>query len=375
MKILIQGAGIAGLTLARELHHRGIDFVVFEKTSQVKPAGAGITLASNALACLGRTLDVEALRARGQRLAWLNVMDESGRILSRMRGAPSAGGPEGIAIHRHALHEMLLQGLPEDRIRLGVSIASVQSHGTGVRVRLNDGSEVEGTYLVGADGVHSAIREMIGIVTRRRPARQVCWRTVVEHRLSNPHEAFEVWGPGRRLGCVQISPTQLYIYAALSSELLKEDRRSMSKDELMTKLPGYAGRGREGIEALGLAESLICNDLEEIQLEQWCKDRVVLIGDAAHALTPNMGQGAAMGIEDAVVLAEVWDQSREPASLQAFEDARRSRVDFVRGRSWQIGKIAHWTSKPGRVFRDAMMRLTPQTTVDRSNRRIFETRS
>ena len=217
MKVLIQGAGIAGLTLARELQRRSIEFVLVEQTTALEPVGAGITLAADALRCLSHTLDVGALRQRGQSLELMRVHNASGALLSTLETRLPSDPYYGMAIHRHQLHQALLDGLDSRSIRLGLSIRSIESAPHHLRVTLTDGATHDCDYVVGADGINSALRHWVTERSRIRFSGETCWRTVVRHRLSRPEQSIEVWGRGKRLGYIQIAPDLLYIYVIAKS--------------------------------------------------------------------------------------------------------------------------------------------------------------
>lgn len=308
MKILIQGAGIAGLTLARESQQRGMDFLIVEKAPLLKPLGAGITLASNALKCLQHTMNIADLRKRGQSLELMYLTDNVGEVLSTLPTCLPNDSMHGMAIHRQQLHEALLEGLDRNKILLGVSVQEFSSLPDKVHATLTNGTVVEADYLVGADGIKSEIRRYIDSKAPIVFSGYTCWRAVVQHQLANPKESVEAWGAGKRLGYIQISPDQLYIYITLnaSQEQFRNGKTNRNNEELKDLFQEFKGESAEVIRKLCASENLIHNDLVELLWKRWTKDRVVLIGDAAHAMTPDLGQGAAMGIEDAYALAELW---------------------------------------------------------------------
>lgn len=368
MKVLIQGAGIAGLTLARELLCRSIGFVLVEQAAALEPIGAGITLATNALKCLSHTLDVGALRRRGQPLELMRVHDASGALLSTLETRLPSDPYYGMAIHRHQLHEALLDGLDPRSILLGRSIRSIESAMRRLRVTLTDDTVHECDYVVGADGIHSALRSLVTQRSRIRFSGETCWRTVVRHRLSRPEQSVEVWGRGKRLGYIQIAPDLLYIYVTLA---VPAANINFAPGELRNRLEDLRGEAAQIVQLLCASQRLIHNDLEELEPIPWTRGRIVLIGDAAHAMTPNLGQGAAMGIEDAHVLARIWSSGAGAESLAHFERARRERVAFIQKESWKIGQFATWRSRPAVWLRNTLIRLVPQSSHDKLHERIF----
>ncbi len=373
MRILIQGAGIAGLALARELQARGIDYLIVEKATAIAAVGAGITLASNALKCLSSTIDLKSLRAKGQTLELMQLRSDSGETLSTLPTKLPRDDRHGIAIHRYRLHETLLEGLDSAKILLGVSIQNFHGDHQRVHAVLSNGESVEVDYLVGADGLKSAIRSYVDPDATIVFSGYTCWRTVVAHTLASPTQAVEAWGRGKRLGYLQIAPGELYIYLTLnvSKREYASGQTQRTHAELRTIFSDFQAESASVVQLLTDDVPLIHNDLEEIDCHRWTKDRVVLIGDAAHAMTPNLGQGAAMGIEDAYTLANFWSQDASPSSLERFVEARRPRIRFMQNESRRTGRIGQWSSPPAVWLRQAVVKNLPQFVHDRLHQRIF----
>lgn len=372
--ILIQGAGIAGLVLARELQQQGRDWLIVESAPLLGAVGAGITLASNALKCLRHTMDIETLRSRGQTLRLMRVHNAAGRRLSTLDTNLPDDPFHGLAIHRKELQAALLDGLDMGRILLDRSIAQIEEDNDAtVAAVLTDGTRISAQYLVGADGIRSGIRKKLAPASSPRFSGEAAWRAVVPHRLTPADESVEVWGRGKRLGYIQISEEQVYLYATL--KMSEADYRAgisrISRDQLFERLGDLHGEARTIVEKFRAADDLIHNYLEELRSPVWSKNRIVLIGDAAHAITPNLGQGAAMAIEDANVLGRIWAHDQSPKSLETFENVRRERVAFMRAESWKIGKFAQWNWPPAVAFRDWLIAHAPRSQQHRLHQKIF----
>jgi 2-polyprenyl-6-methoxyphenol hydroxylase-like FAD-dependent oxidoreductase len=239
-------------------------------------------------------------------------------------------GPS-VAVHRRDLHEVLREaaGVP---IRYGTTVESVEPEAATARVRLSDGAEEDYDVLVGADGVHSSVRRLVFDGAGPRYLGQVSWRMVV---AGGP--AIAIWtamlARGRAFLAVPIGAGRLYCYADVSSP----DGREPTGDAVQ-RLGELFGAFHEPVPAilgrLSPAEPPYFSPIEEVNLPSWVKGRAVLIGDAAHATSPNMAQGAAMALEDALVLAEAL-ASGQPvaASLAAFEARRGPRVRWVQAQT------------------------------------------
>ncbi len=373
MKILIQGAGIAGLTLARELNNRGMDYLVVEKAQALKPIGAGITLASNALKCLKHTMDIGALRERGQSLELMCLLSDNGEELSALPTRLPEDEFDGMALHRYRLHEALLEGLDATKLRLGVTITEFQCMANEVHAVLSDGSTIEADYLVGADGIKSEIRGYVDPTAQIVFSGYTCWRAVVKHTLAHEQKSVEVWGRGKRLGYIQIAPDEIYVYLTLNVSISdytkKKTQRSNKKVRLL--FSEFQGECASIVQLLNDDVHLIHNDIEELMWHNWSKDRVVLIGDAAHAMTPNLGQGAAMGIEDAYALAKIWSEDPSPSSLKYFEKQRHPRIKFMQKESRRTGSIGQWDSMLAICFRRWLVKNTPEFLNEYVHKTMF----
>ena len=376
MRILIQGAGIAGLTLAVALRRRGIEALVIEKASRIGAVGAGITLGANALVELESLLDLQGLRAHGKEIQELRVCDEGGKVLLRTPGRADASSPAGIAVRRHHLHHYLSAELPPEQLRTGIEIREVREVPYGVHAVLSDGSEQAADFLVGADGIRSSIRARYFPGIQPEFSGYTCWRAVVPGELPDAGVALELWGSGRRMGLVPLAECELYIFATLNVSPAEYANRTTDRppDFLRSAFAGFSPLARS-MWGRAIEGALLHNDLEEIKNPVWGKGRVLLIGDAAHAMTPNLGQGAAMGIEDAVVLAETFGEIREgmPPGMAAvrLRERREKRVTWIAGKSRELGEMGQWEGRFKVSARNLVLASAPPFLVRRNIRRVL----
>jgi 2-polyprenyl-6-methoxyphenol hydroxylase-like FAD-dependent oxidoreductase len=169
-----------------------------------------------------------------------------------------------------------------------------------------------------------------------------------------------MWGRGRRFGLVPLTRDRVYCFAVANAPVGEPDPEHGRVERFRTRFGGFGGDVPAVLEQIERPEQLIHNDLEEIEQTPWQRDRVVLVGDAAHAVTPNMGQGAAMALEDTAVLAEMLAEKRPLAeTLAAWEARRRPRVRFVQRQSRRIGRVAHRQGRAACAVRNGLLRLTP----------------
>jgi 2-polyprenyl-6-methoxyphenol hydroxylase-like FAD-dependent oxidoreductase len=363
-RVLIIGGGIGGLTLAVALHRRGIDAAVFEAAPELRPVGKGIWVPTNAMQVLARLGLDEAIRKAGWELERIQLHTAADGLLQDFDLAPirQKFGHTTISIHRAALVEALAGALPSGTLHLGKRCTGVVDEQTGVTVRFDDGSDDRGDILVGADGIRSVVREGIFPGVPLRYSGQTCYRGIGDLELSPDlaHVCREVWGGAVRFGFSPIGARQAYWFAPMTA--LPGDPAVPSPDALAARYSAFPEPIPEIIRSTPASE-IIRTDLHDFApIRSWSKGRVVLMGDAAHAMTPNLGQGGAQAIEDAYVLAE--QITRRASAEEAFREYERIRMPKVRwivNTAWRFGQVAHWQSRPAQKFRNWMMKLTSGT--------------
>ncbi len=282
MRIVISGAGIGGLTLASAL--QGESITIVERRPEATGIGAGLLLHDEALAALKATGVVVA----GRRFHQLDIGFADGRLLPPLKKT-------GLAVLRPELHTSLLSRCTDVDLRVSTTVEAFQEDDFGVDVRLSDGSELRADLLIGADGLGSGIRKLLDAPTLRRFSGTSCWRAVSDRRCKND-EPLELWGRGIRVGMVPLnSGTYLYL-----TESVRENQPRAAAP--CDQFSHFGHDAPSLIESVPIAD-WVQTDLEELDHHYWGTDRVPLLGDAAHAFTPNLGEGAAQAILDAVELA------------------------------------------------------------------------
>ena len=324
LRVLVVGAGIAGLALSRALGRHDVTVEVVERATEWEPAGAGLFLPENAGRAL-RDLGVwPAVAARANPIERQRFLDHRGRTLAEIDVRGFWDGVGGcVAIERSALHEVLQEAIGEVPVRLGTSVTSLDDgDGPAPRASFSDGSSRSYDVVVGADGVHSTIRSLALGGPAARYVGQACWRYVA-HGFPEL-DGWTVWlGPGCSFLTVALGDGAVYCYADVSTA----DPASADRDGWRETFAGFADPVPRLLEQAGDAYFAT---IEEVAAPSWTSGHVVLVGDAAHASSPNMAQGAAMAVEDALVLAELLgaDQPVEQA-LAEYGRRRRPRVAFV----------------------------------------------
>jgi 2-polyprenyl-6-methoxyphenol hydroxylase-like FAD-dependent oxidoreductase len=362
MRVIVVGGGIAGLSTAIGLRRSGHEVIALERAPRIDPIGAGLTLFANAMSALDRLGMRDAVAAQGAPAKRSAILTWEGRELARIPRDLLEGT---LAIHRADLQRELAAAAGE--VRLGAEITAVEQHDDGVVVRGADGSEERADLLVGADGLGSVVRSAIADV-RPRYAGYTAWRGISPVPVE-PGRLTESWGVGERFGLVDIGRRGTYWFATKNAPEGEPEEPEGKKAEIVRRFSGW----HEPIAAI--AESadegeVLRNDVYYLEpLPRWSKGRVVLVGDAAHATTPGVGQGAAQAIEDAVVLADQLASGGNLATaLGEYEAIRRPRAEAVLKMSRRVDKAAQLASPVGWRFRNAIVRRLPE----RAQRRELE---
>lgn len=363
----ILGGGIAGLTAAIALRQKGIKAEVFEAAPEIRSLGAGLVLAANAVQGYERLGIAEKIIQMGRALPTFNIQDAQGKIITSTDAGKIGHryGLHNFAIHRAELHKALLSELPSGCVRTGKRSVGFETLADGsLEIRFTDGSTQQTDYIVVAEGIHSSIRQQLLPESRFRYAGYTCWRAVTEMpaALRDLSAASETWGAAGRFGIVPLKDHRVYWFACVNAPENDPHMRAIKSTDLQHIFREFHPAVRTIIEHTP-DESLIWNDIIDLPpIRRFAFGNVVLIGDAAHATTPNMGQGACQAIEDAVVLADELGRHPEPAeAFAAFEQRRKKRVHFVVNTSWRLGKLAQ-LSNPWLVsMRNTLLRLMPES--------------
>jgi 2-polyprenyl-6-methoxyphenol hydroxylase-like FAD-dependent oxidoreductase len=368
-KTLIVGAGIGGLTFAIAARRWGLSVEMVERAPAFAPVGAGIGLAPNAVACLSLLGLEDELVAAGSPFDAGRVSDELGRPIISATFADVGLPVQGVATHRAVLHELLLRAARDLKIRLGTTVDRLDLSGSSVRATFSDGSSGSYDLVVGADGVRSRVRALIFGADQPKYVGYFSWRTIVA-RPKEIELPVEMWGRGRRLGLVPISENDLYCFTTLNGPPVGRDSFGDPLDGRLARFReafgNFGGSAPRVLEQITDPEQLVPTDLEEVTLREWARGRVVLLGDAAHAMTPNLGQGAAMAMEDAVVLARLIERSNYVAdALALYQSARISRVRSIQRLSHRFGVIGQFESAAACAIRNTAVRILPMGWLSR----------
>jgi 2-polyprenyl-6-methoxyphenol hydroxylase-like FAD-dependent oxidoreductase len=360
--IAIAGAGIGGLTLGCALARRGRPFCIFEHASELRPAGAGIALSANAFHALAHVGLEERVRACGLELGVADIRDPQGNVLLSVRLQDLPGGGT-VAMTRASLQQALLDVLGTS-IQTGCAVVGYQPEPGGVRVHLANGETIEAELLVGADGLHSTVRRAMRGEEALRYSGQTSWRALVNHaELADSRRFSESWGPRRRFGIVPVGAGRVYWFAVANAPA-GERGVTDPRPDLEKGFTGWHAPIGDLIAATPPDSILRTDIFDRPPIDRWVDGRAVLLGDAAHPMTPNKGMGGCQAIEDAVVLADALQRETSiDAALTRYQKQRIVRANRFVVRSFRVGQLAHLGAPPLRWLRDRALSVIPRRLV------------
>jgi 2-polyprenyl-6-methoxyphenol hydroxylase-like FAD-dependent oxidoreductase len=360
MRIIVIGSGIAGLTTAIALRKVGIEVAVYERAPELREVGAGISLWANALRALDHIGAGESVRAVSLKMTRSEIRGKSGRsVLVALDAAAMegrAGMPELVRmIHRAELVGALAAHLPAGVAHYGHECVSVEADGTAARVRFANGRTDSADAVIGADGIRSVVRTAILGASEPRYAGYTGWRGVCPRPASvEAGYIGEWWGRGLRFGIATLPNDRIYWFVGQNAP--QNGRNADERGHLLAAFAGWPAPIRE---LIGSTADVLRNDIiDRPPVREWSKGRLCVIGDAAHPMTPNLGQGGCTAIEDGVILARHLSRATDvPAALTAYARERYKRTAGIVKESWQLGAVAQWEGRVSCALRDRLMWL------------------
>ena len=373
MNIDIIGAGICGLTTALALEKKGYKPKIYEQAKELKPVGAGIILAANAMQVYRNLGLEEEIKSKGILLKSLNITDTNLTILSKvdLNYFKKKYDLQSVVIHRGKLQQILIDNLKSTKIHLEYKLEKLTKEQDCYIANFENGKTIKSSILLGADGIYSKVRNAINIGSEIRNSNQICWRGVTEFNLPQKYkeELNEAWGKGDRFAFVPFEKNKIYWYAVKS---FNKNNDELKKEKIASYFKNYAPIVQDIITAtpLSILHTATLEDLKPIKT--WFTNNACLIGDAAHATTPNMGQGACQSIENAYVIAECLHKYKGVTAFQEYQKRRLKAAHKVVNQSRTIGKISHW-EKPFAIYlRNKALTLVPKKMNVKQLDKLFQ---
>lgn len=353
-RILIVGAGMAGLTLAISLRRQGLNPDIVERQPGWPTHGAGIYLVGNAMRVLGSLQLANEVLQNGSTIRTQTLLNAAGQQLAVIdtESVWAKCGP-CVGIRRASLQNILVKALGGAGVRFGTSVTALAQQQDSAAVKLSDGSENVYDLVVGADGVRSSIRSHLFGNVQPRFCRQVGWRFLVSCPASITGWTLFAGHRGVFL-IIPVGGGQAYCYADAAVDKPLEDPLEGRLERLRSRFASYASPVPESLAELQSSEQVHYGAIEDILQEPWSAGSTLLIGDAAHATSPNMASGAAMAFEDALVLSNLVVSGRTVAqTLSDYTTQRLNRVRWVHEQTHRRDRIRDLPP----FVRDLMARL------------------
>ena len=349
MEITIIGAGMAGLTTGIALKKFGHQVTIYEQAEQILPVGAAISLWSNGVKCLnylGLTEQVEKLGGKMDNLAYIDGL--TGDVMTQFSLYPliEEVGQRPYPVSRAELQNMLMDEFGREDIHLAKKMISFVEEGERVKIQFADGSEIESDLLVGADGTHSITRAYVfGEQVERRYAGYVNWNGLVD--VSDDYAAADQWttfvGEGKRVSLMPVANNRFYFFFDVPLAVGLENDRSQYKALFKQYFKGWCEPVQKLIDAVDVQKT---NRVEIHDIEPFAnfyKGRVVIVGDAAHSTTPDIGQGGCQAMEDAIYLARSLQINTLGLqdSLRRYQNKRNERANELVLRARKRCDVTH----------------------------------
>lgn len=366
-KVLVIGGGIGGATATLALQKIGIEAEMYERAPELKEVGAGIALWAAPYRALEQLGAGEKIRQSAAPLCFGKFGFPSGKVFRRLDLEKILGleYSENFILHRADLHSAILNGIAENTIHTGYECKRIEQNADGVKVFFENGETAVGDLLIGADGFHSIVRKTLFGVSKVRYSGQTCYRGIADIAALEPQVLAEIQGAGQRFGIAPINEKRVYWFAAMNALANEKDTPENRRDFLMEKYKDWSFGIPELISAT--ANNILRNDLVDYEpLKTWTKGRITLLGDAAHPMLPNLGQGACTAIEDGYILARnIRQKGANVDALAAYQAERIGRTTRIVNQSRQFGVPLLWTNPAAIWLRNKLFEFAPHSLTDK----------
>ncbi len=347
LDVLIQGAGIGGLTLGLFLVKQGLKIKILERSSELSEVGSGIWLAPNALQVF-RILDIDKDLLRGCRdISRVLIEDYEGSRLftADMKAIASDFGVNTHVLYRQKLQRYLYDQLPANTVAFSTEIKQLTEQGDRISYTLTSGEQGDCRLLIGADGINSALRQHVSKRLKKRYSGYTCCRGIAHNpqiSWEHDHDNWEIWGRGCRLGFSKINKNDVFWYLTWVESELNVHTTEKQYEILEGFFQNYFSKFNSILQSTS-RENIVRTDISDLTPTcEWTRGRIGLIGDAAHATTPNLGQGGSLAIVDAYYLSQaIKTHGLGPESLKLFQSKAFLKAMAVTYISRAFGVICH----------------------------------
>ncbi|MDF2417127.1 FAD-dependent urate hydroxylase HpxO [Acinetobacter beijerinckii] len=334
MNIAIVGAGMGGLTAGIALKKFGHQVTIYEQAAEILPVGAAISLWSNGVKCLnylGLTEQIQTLGGEMESLAYIDGLNDQTMTQFDLTPLYKEVGQRAYPVARADLQQLLMETFGLENIKLGMKMTEIEDQSEYVNIHFADGSQIKADLLIGADGTHSITRKFVlDYQVERRYAGYVNWNGLVQidEKIAPAQQWTTYVGEGKRVSLMPVAQNRFYFFFDVPIESGLPNHREQYKTELKKYFKDWCAPVHQLIDCLDEQKTnrVEIHDIEPFM--NFYKGRVVLLGDAAHSTTPDIGQGGCQAMEDAIYLARALQINTFGLSdaLERYQNKRNDRT-------------------------------------------------
>lgn len=364
-KIIIIGGGIGGLMTAIALNKMGITSTIFEKANSFDANGAGLALWANATSILDKFGLLNNLLGYGNVLNEMKTSTSNGTHLNvvRLNKLESKFHFPSIVLLRQDLQRELLNAIPASQIEFNKQCVKIENDSKTVTVHFSDGTYQTANAVIFADGVHSFARKTIFNLPPLKYAGRTSWRGVAQfnNTVFSGNTNFEIFGDGKRVGVFPLPNNHAYWYAAVNMAQEEAEKQKRTIDCVLSHFQGWVEPVSTLLKNTREERLILTNVNYTTHINKLVSENIALLGDSAHPMTPDLGQGACQAIEDANILAECLASATSiSVGFKNYENKRLQRVRSIAKNSFKIGRLRQMGNPIGVTIRNNLFRFLPE---------------